>query len=211
MTRIKICGNTRRTDVEIAVDLGVDLLGFIFAQSPRQISIENARLLVEGIPDSVERVGVFIDEPTELIQAAVEACGLTAVQLYRPINLDDRRLSVTFLPAVRVRQDQILREDGFQPADRPLLDTWSAGREGGGSGNTWDWERAGELARRQSIIVSGGLNPVNVAEAIERLRPWGVDVCSGVEAGPGVKDPQKLRAFVLAVRGAGPTASSGSP
>lgn len=202
MTRIKICGNTRREDVELAVGLGADLLGFIFTRSKRQISIEDGRALTGGIPAAIDRVGVFIDEPSTVIADAIEACGLTAVQIYRPINADDRRLGVPLIPALRMRPGHAADTNGFQPSDHPLLDTWDPQTDGGGSGQTWNWLQAEELARRYPVIVSGGLNPENVADAIRRLRPWGVDVCSGVEAEPRKKDPDKLRAFVGAAKAA---------
>lgn len=202
MTRIKVCGNTRSQDVELALELGVELLGFIFTRSPRKISVDDARALTAGIPAGVERVGVFIDEPTREIAEAIEACGLTAAQIYRPLTAADRRLGVRLLPALRMQQDAALANDGFQPGDRPLLDTYRPDRDGGGTGETWDWKLAEALARRYPIVVSGGLRAGNVGAAIRRLRPWGVDVCSGVEAEPGKKDPEKLRAFVAAVRAA---------
>lgn len=204
MTKIKVCGNTRAQDVALALELGVDMLGFIFTRSKRQISIDQGRLLVAQVPSSVMRVGVFIDEPARQIAIAVEACHLDAVQLYRAITSDDRKLGVSFLPAVRVRAGSELFADGFQPDDHPLLDTWNSESAGGGSGEAWEWEQAAPLAKRYQLIVSGGLRPSNVADAIARLRPWGVDVCSGVEARPGEKDTAKLRAFVKAVRAADP-------
>lgn len=200
MTKIKICGNTRKEDVDLAVELGVDLLGFIFGPSKRHIDVEQARQLVGDVPDAVERVGVFVSEPVEVIGQAVEACGLTAVQIYRPITPQDRELGVTLLPALRVRNGEDLDALRFEPRDHPLLDTWASDTTGGGTGQTWDWGQASRLARRYPILVSGGLTPSNVGDAVDRLRPWGVDVCSGVEAEPGRKDPDKLRAFVSAVR-----------
>lgn len=200
MTRIKICGNTRKEDVDLAVELRVDLLGFIFGPSKRQIDVERARQLVTDVPDAIERVGVFVHEPAEVIARAVDACGLTAVQIYRPITPEDRRLGVTLLPALRVRNGEDLDALSFESTDRPLLDTWASESAGGGTGQTWDWGKASGLARRYPVLVSGGLTPANVGDAVDRLRPWGVDVCSGVEAEPGRKDPDKLRAFVAAVR-----------
>lgn len=200
MTKIKVCGNTRREDVALALELGVELLGFIFTRSPRQVEIDDVRAMTAGIPSSVERVGVFIDEPSGAIATAIERCGLTAVQIYRPLTDDDRRIGVTLLPALRVRDGASLDADGFHPSDHPLLDTYRPDRDGGGSGQIWDWGVAASLARRYPIVVSGGLTAANVGTAIARLRPWGVDVCSGVEAEPGKKDPDKLRAFVKAVR-----------
>jgi phosphoribosylanthranilate isomerase len=201
MTRIKVCGNTRKDDVDLAVELGVDLIGFIFGPSKRHIEIDQATQLVGGIPDTVERVGVFVHEPAGVIEKAVDACGLTAVQIYRPITSEDRRLGVTLLPALRVRNGEDLDDLVFETSDHPLLDTWASETAGGGTGQTWDWTKAARLARRYPILVSGGLNPNNVADAVHHLKPWGVDVCSGVEAEPGRKDHAKLRAFVAAVRG----------
>lgn len=199
MTRVKICGNTNPRDVELAVELGVDLLGFIFASSKRRISVEDARALTASVPRSVERVGVFIDEPTSQIARAVAACELTGIQVYRPMSEDDRNLGVMLFPAVRVRSGDSLRDLHFKDGDHPLLDTWAADAVGG-TGRSWLWADAVTLAKRYPIAVSGGLNPGNVGDAIAEVRPWGVDVCSGVESEPGRKDPAKLRAFVTAVR-----------
>jgi len=201
MTRIKVCGNTRKDDVDLAVALGVDLIGFIFGPSKRHIEIDQAEQLVGDIPDTVERVGVFVHEPADVIEKAVDACGLTAVQIYRPITSEDRHLGVTLLPALRVRNGEDLDDLVFDTTDHPLLDTWASETAGGGTGQTWDWTKAARLARRYPILVSGGLNPNNVADAVHHLKPWGVDVCSGVETEPGRKDHAKLRAFVAAVRG----------
>lgn len=200
MTKIKICGNTRAADVAVALELGVDLVGFIFTRSKRQITIDEGEVLATQVPEEIDRVGVFIDEPTSLIAEAVERCRLSAVQIYRPVSPADRALGVSLLPAFRVGNGDPIREATFGPTDHPLLDTWASDTAGGGTGQPWNWEEASALARQQSIIVSGGLTAENVGEAIRRLKPWGVDVCSGVEAEPGRKDPAKLRAFVEAVR-----------
>jgi phosphoribosylanthranilate isomerase len=200
VTKIKICGNTRATDVTVALELGVDLVGFIFTRSKRQITIGEGEVLAIQVPDQIGRVGVFIDEPTSLIAEAVERCRLSAVQIYRPVSPADRALGVSLLPAFRVGNGDAIREATFDPTDHPLLDTWASDTAGGGTGRPWNWEEASALARQQPIIVSGGLTAENVGEAIRRLKPWGVDVCSGVEAEPGRKDPAKLRAFVEAVR-----------
>lgn len=199
MTKIKVCGNTNPRDVELAAELGVDLLGFIFTSSKRQVSIEDARALMSSVPPSVERIGVFIDEPASEIALAVDACGLTGIQVYRPLTDEDRRLGVKLFPAVRVRSGDRLSDLEFQDGDHPLLDTWAADLVGG-TGRSWPWADAIPLARRYPIAVSGGLNQDNVAGAIAQLKPWGVDVCSGVESEPGRKDAIRLRAFVGAVR-----------
>ena len=200
MTRIKVCGNAEPEGVRTAVALGVDLLGFIFTRSARRVTVEQARALIAEVPESIARVGVFIDEPTEEIAAVAQACGLTAIQLYRPPTPQDRALGLLMLPALRLRAG----EDGsarLEPGDHPLLDTFVPDAIGG-TGKTWDWSLADSLAQRYPVIVSGGLNAENVGAAVARLRPWGVDVSSGVERSPGIKDPARLRAFVEAVRAA---------
>ena len=199
MTRIKICGNTRPEDVELAVELGADLLGFIFTRSKRQVGVDDARRLMATLPATIERVGVFVDEPPAEIARVVEACSLTAIQVYRPLTEADRAIGVLVLPAVRVKIGDDLRDLRFEDGDHPLLDTWAPDAVGG-TGRQWNWPDAVPLARRYEIAVSGGLRSDNVREAVAQVKPWAVDVCSGVEHEPGRKDPAKLRAFVEAVR-----------
>jgi len=199
VTRIKICGNTRLEDVELAAELGADLLGFIFARSKRQVGVDDARRLMATLPTTIDRVGVFVDEPTAEIARVVEACSLTAIQVYRPLTAEDRAIGVLVLPAVRVRVGDDLGDLRFEDGDHPLLDTWAPDAVGG-TGRQWNWPDAAPLARRYEIAVSGGLRSDNVREAVTQVKPWAVDVCSGVEHEPGFKDPAKLRAFVEAVR-----------
>jgi phosphoribosylanthranilate isomerase len=199
MTHIKICGNTEADGVRLAVSLGVDLLGFIFTRSPRRVTIEQAQALIAGVPEHIGRVGVFIDEPVEEIASTVEACELSAVQLYRSPTAADRQLPVPLLPVVRLRTAEDAAELQFDPTDRPLLDTYLPDIIGG-TGRTWDWTLAETLAQRYPVIISGGLRPENVGAVIRQLRPWGVDVASGVELSPGVKDLARLEWFVRTVR-----------
>ena len=199
MTRIKVCGNTQPADIQLAVELGVDLLGFIFTRSKRQVRVDQAQALLADVPDTVERVGVFVDEPPEQIAAVAQACALTAIQVYRPLTAADRSLNLLLLPAFRVHAGEELAAMRFDAGDHPLLDTWAPDTIGG-TGRTWEWSQAKEVARRYPVIVSGGLTPTNVDGAVRALHPWAVDVCSGVEAEPGHKDPARLRAFVAAVR-----------
>jgi phosphoribosylanthranilate isomerase len=201
VTKIKICGNTRAQDVELAVELGVDLLGFIFTRSKRQVHVDEIKAVIGGVPDTVERVGVFIDEPPDQIAAIAEACGLTAIQVYRPLTEKDRALGLLLLPAVRVQNGEDLSAIQFEDGDHPLLDTWAPDAIGG-TGRAWAWSQAKAVARLYPVVVSGGLTPENVEGAVRALHPWAVDVCSGVEAEPGRKDPARMRAFVGAVRGA---------
>lgn len=199
MTHIKICGNTEPDGVRLAVSLGVDLLGFIFTRSPRRVTIQQAQLLIAEVPEHIGRVGVFIDEPVEQIARTVEACELTAVQLYRQPTPADRSLPVPLLPVVRLRVPEDVAELRFAATDHPLLDTYVPDAIGG-TGRTWDWTMAESLAGRYPVIISGGLRPENVGAAIRQLRPWGVDVASGVELQPGVKDLARLEWFVRVVR-----------
>jgi len=199
MTHIKICGNTEPDGVRLAVSLGVDLLGFIFTRSPRRVTVEQAQALIAGVPEHIGRVGVFIDEPVEEIASTVEACELSAVQLYRTPTAADRQLPVPLLPVVRLRTPDDASDLQFAPTDKPLLDTYLPDVIGG-TGRTWDWTLAEPLVGRYPVIISGGLRPENVGAAIRQLRPWGVDVASGVELLPGVKDLARLEWFVRVVR-----------
>lgn len=199
MTRIKVCGNTRAEDVELAVELGVDLLGFIFTRSKRQVRVDDVKGIIGRLPDTVERVGVFIDETPEQIAAVADVCGLTAIQVYRPLTEKDRSLGLLLLPAFRVQDGEDLTAIKFHSGDHPLLDTWTPDIIGG-TGRAWTWAKAKAVARQFPVVVSGGLTPQNVDGAVRELHPWAVDVCSGVEAEPGRKDHAKLRAFVEAVR-----------
>lgn len=199
MTKIKICGNTRAEDVELAVELGADLLGFIFTRSKRQVRVDEIKGIIAQVPAGVERVGVFIDETPEEIGKVAQACGLTAIQVYRPLTEKDRSLGLLLLPAFRVQEGEDLAAIPLERGDHPLLDTWTADTIGG-TGRAWAWPQAKSVARQYPVVVSGGLTPDNVDRAVRELHPWAVDVCSGVEAEPGRKDPVKLRAFVEAVR-----------
>jgi phosphoribosylanthranilate isomerase len=204
MTRIKICGNTEPVGVRTAIDLGVDLLGFIFSPSPREVAVETAAALLALVPSNVETVGVFVNESTDVIAAVLERCPLRAIQLYRPATPADHELGAEVIQVLRMPNDlpSLIRQTA---GDRVLLDTFQAGFAGGGSGRTWDWRLPDGLPAGVRVIASGGLRPANVGEAITSLRPWGVDVASGVEREPGIKDPEKLAKFVDAVRRADAT------
>jgi len=201
-TRIKICGVTRIEDAQRAVDLGAAALGFNFyPPSPRYIEPEPARAIIRRLPPFVTAVGVFADEtdPGHVISLARES-GATAVQVHGPrFPALHELLSVfTLVVAVAVRE-------GFKPEElrniKPsafLLDAFEPDRLGG-TGRTFDWSVAREAKRYGPIILAGGLTPENVAQAVREVRPFAVDVASGVESAPGIKDPAKLRAFFAAV------------
>lgn len=213
MTWVKICANTSLEDALLAVEAGADAVGFVFAKSPRRVTVEQVAAIVPALPPSIEKIGVFVDAPLEAIVAAVRACGLTGVQLHSDSGPElPAQLRAELGPAVRILRVVHFGPDAVQQAaayaadpntDAVLIDSRTATAVGG-TGIAFDWEEAGrtlftgEAARK--LIVAGGLHPGNVAEAIARLRPRGVDVASGVEAAPGRKDPAKIRAFLTAAR-----------
>jgi len=216
---VKICGTTNLEDAQLAAESGADAIGFVFAPSPRRVTPSQLAALPLESLGQTRRVGVFDSQTLEEIAYSVRAAQLTGVQLHgelalsliHPLRRDfgDDLLVVQTLhwPADgltpesegRLRRDllAILQHGG---ANAVLVDTRTA-TASGGTGRTYDWERArdilSDLAGKLRLIVAGGLNAANVAEAIRTLRPWGVDVSSGVEAAPGKKDPEKVRAFVL--------------
>jgi len=201
-TRVKICGITRLEDAQQAVDLGAAALGFNFyPPSPRYIEPEAARAIVRRLPPFVTSVGVFANETDagRVISIAREA-GATAVQLHGPgfPDLQELLSAVTLVVAVPVREGFTAEALGKFRPNAYLLDAFDAGRLGG-TGKTFDWNAAREAKRYGPIILAGGLTPENVGQAVRVVRPFAVDVASGVESAPGIKDSAKLSAFFAAV------------
>ena len=210
-TWIKFCGTTSLSDAKASVEAGADALGFIFAPSKRQITAEKAQEIIRGLPAGVDRVGVFVNEREDRIREIAEAVGLSSVQLHGSESPDfvarlksethaGRRLGV--VKTVVIEGDFHLQLERLVtaalPPDSILLDS------GAGSGRTFDWRgvRPFLTGTEMRFIVAGGLTPENVSLALQMFRPFGVDVVSGVESAPGKKDPEKLHAFVAAVRNA---------
>jgi phosphoribosylanthranilate isomerase len=197
--KVKICGLTRAQDVAAAVAAGADALGFVLAPSPRQLTADQARALAALVPPFVARVGVFVDADPDWIEEMVAWCPLDWVQLHgqEPVEVC-RRFGRRALKALSLRGagdlDQVSLYD--QVCGGLLLDS---GRPGSGTPFNWEWLR--ELAPRCPFLLSGGLDPDNVARAVRQVRPWGVDVSSGVESAPGIKDAARMAAFVRAARG----------
>jgi len=213
MTWIKICGTTNLDDAQLAVEAGADALGFVFYdKSPRNIDPEKAREIVTELPAYVEKVGVFVDDSFKHIRDVVEQVKLTAVQFYTRtwehvedlVSANGNAISpklIMALPADELSQADVLIQTRILHAI--MLDSGSSERSGG-TGKTFDWKRAHGVIQGLSltvpVIVAGGLTPLNVGEAVKFFQPYGVDVASGVEAKPGKKDPEKVYAFVRAVR-----------
>jgi phosphoribosylanthranilate isomerase len=219
MTWVKICGITNRQDALTAVEAGADALGFVFYErSPRRVTPEAVRDIVRKLPTSVEKVGVFVHESIDQMEDVAQRVGLTGIQLQASLSRLPRDPSSTFgsktTKYIALRVDELIddqgRFEGFawsQGAEKLVgaifLDTGTE-TQPGGTGKTFDWKNAVQtvlaLQRNSRVVVAGGLTPTNVPEAMRILKPWGVDVSTGVEAHPGKKDPEKVRAFIAAVR-----------
>ena len=202
MTKIKICGIKTVSDALAAVEAGADLIGFNFySKSPRYIEVGRCRDIMSVMRKHghITYVGVFVNASAGEIRATMETCGLSLAQLHgdetsEMLNALDKKAFKAFrgIPA---------NINGFSRQDAPafLVDASVKGIYGG-SGITADWKGAAELAKEYPLLLAGGLTPENVADAVRQVRPWGVDVASGVEFAPGEKDPGKIRAFVKAVK-----------
>jgi phosphoribosylanthranilate isomerase len=195
---LKICGITRMEDAEHAVDQGATALGFVFwPASPRYIAPELAAAIVARVASSVATVGVFVNESVPGIRRAVEQSGVSTVQLHgdEPISYA-AELTQPLLRALAVN-DALTTQ---WPLDTTiLLDAADRDRRGG-TGNRVDWPKARSVARARRVVLAGGLSPENVEAAVDEVGPWGVDVSSGVEAAPGVKDPARVTAFLERAR-----------
>jgi len=201
-TRVKICGLTREEDVVAAVEAGADACGFIFAPSPRRVSVERAAELTALVPPPVARVGVFVDAERSFVDEAVRACGLTSVQFSgteSPEECAGYGVSVVKVIAVGTDFDFSAAEPYRGLTAALLLDTYDPQRAGGTS-QTFAWQLIGELPGWAPFFVAGGLTADNVASAIRTLKPFAIDASSGVESAPGIKDHDKIRAFCAAVR-----------
>ena len=198
MVRVKICGITRSEDLHAACNAGADALGFVFyTKSPRRLSIGQAAELVAQLPPFVQSVGLFVDAEPAFVEAVLKAAPLDLLQFHGNEAPEQcRRYGRPYLKAIRMRPDADLVKycADFHDARALLLDAYVAGIPGG-SGERFDWERIpADLPK--PIVLSGGLNPDNVALAVESVRPWAVDVSSGVEAAPGVKDAARVATFI---------------
>lgn len=200
-TRIKICGITRLADAELASAAGVDALGFVFwPASPRAIDAETARIIVRALPPFVTPVGVFVNHPADEINAVVSRVGLAMVQLHGDEPVEHwGRISVPVTKALGLSDVGAVDAFADWPASvMPLLDVADSERRGG-TGRTIDWRRAAAVAAHRRVMLAGGLRPDNVEEAVRTVRPYAVDISSGVERVPGVKDEALIRVLVAAV------------
>lgn len=205
---VKICGVTSEADALLAVAMGADAVGFVFAPSPRQVSATAVYDIVRRLPADVLTVGVFRNDAPDRVIKVVEQAGLKAAQLHGFESADDTR-------AVRSRVPMVLKAfaagdpavDRFEEygADVLLVDAPSPG-----SGQVFDWSLVEAAPVGARVLLAGGLHPGNVAQAIEQVEPWGVDVSTGVEKAPGQKDPVRVKAFIANARDAAPARYEGS-
>ena len=202
MTRVKVCGVTRAEDARLAAELGASAIGFVFwPMSPRYVEPDHARAIAAALPRMVVCVGVFVDQSVEDMQQIAARVRLGAVQLHgaEPPQVAAALLQpvIKAVPVINGFAPESL--DVWPPEVTVLLDAHDPVKRGG-TGRTIDWSAAARAARRRRIMLSGGLTPDNVREAIETVRPYAVDVSSGIEVSPGLKDPAKLRALFESIR-----------
>ena len=202
--KVKICGVTNAADALAAVDAGADALGFMFyAPSPRCVTHERASEIIRELPPFVAKVGVFVNPAENEVRQAITECALDTLQFHGEETPEFcRRFGLKVIKAFRIRDAESLRATAAYPAEAWLLDSYVAGQLGG-TGARFNWDLATEAARRhRAVILAGGLTPENAAEAVRKVRPYGLDVSSGVESSPGKKDATKIRAFIAAAKGA---------
>jgi phosphoribosylanthranilate isomerase len=205
MPVVKVCGITRAEDAAAAVELGANALGFIFwPTSPRFIDPFRAHAIAATLPPFVTTVGVFVNQPAEYINGVASLVRLGAVQLHGDESVDDA--AAIEAPVIKAMSIGDARIDTWPSRGLALLDVHDRERRGG-TGRTIDWAAAADIAARRKILLAGGLTPDNIADAIARVRPFGVDVSSGVERAPGIKDHQRLRALFEALHDTNHTAT----
>jgi phosphoribosylanthranilate isomerase len=196
VVRVKICGICDAAGAAAAVEAGADLLGFHFCTSQRRITPEEAQTIIDGLTLRPTIVGVFIDQDPEEVRQIADFAGLDLLQLHGS-EMPGYDAGRPVIKVLKVRDGQIPGAKDWP--DPVMLDSWSADQRGG-TGQTWDWELARPLLSTRQVFIAGGLEPGNVGKVVSGFKPYGVDVSSGVEASVRVKDHDKVRAFVHAVR-----------
>lgn len=200
MVKVKICGITNAEDALAAVDSGADMVGFVFAESPRRVSRETVAGVVEKLPANICTVGVFVDAALEDVQETMTICRLSLAQLHGSESPGFcRALGPGVIKSLQVKDDAVLGILPRYEVEAYLLDAYDPVLKGG-AGRTFDWEVARRAAYYGRIILSGGLTEANVGRAVACARPYAVDVCSGVEASPGIKDHARMKAFIRAAK-----------
>lgn len=210
MVKIKICGITNNEDACAVAEAGADAIGFVFYEkSARRVSVEQAAAIIKTLPPFITTVGVFVNETPEKILSIADEAGLNCIQLHgdeTPLECEKlaalTSLNLKMIKAVRVRSKADLKGIGNYKASAVLLDAYKDASYGG-TGEVFNWDIAKDFNSKGDypVILSGGLTPENVAQAIRLVRPYAVDVSSGVERAPGIKDNTKVRKFIKETRG----------
>jgi phosphoribosylanthranilate isomerase len=195
--KVKVCGMTNLKDAMVAVEEGADAVGFIFyKKSPRSVTMKTVREIILELPPFVDTVGVFVDETAEQINKIADSCNLDIIQLHGDESPTFcKRIRRRVIKAFRVKDMQSVKKLSSFQVSGFLLDTFSKDLHGG-TGKVFDWNLALPAKKFGPVIMAGGLTPNNVQQAIRQVRPYGVDVCSGVESAPGIKDHKKIKAFL---------------
>jgi phosphoribosylanthranilate isomerase len=196
VVQVKICGICDAAGAASAVEAGADLIGFHFCSSQRRVTPEEAKAIVDAMSLRPTLVGVFIDQDAKEVRQIAEFVGLDLLQLHGSES-PGFEAGRPVMKVLKVKDGEI-PDAGAWP-DPVMLDSWSADQRGG-TGQVWDWELARRLLSERKVFIAGGLEPGNVGKVVSGFRPFGVDVSSGVESSVRVKDPEKVRAFVHAVR-----------
>ena len=205
MTKVKICGITNTPDAELAVEAGADFLGFVFSNSPRKVSIEDASSIIDKVPAEVKVVALFVNEDKDSVDNVIDSLPRVDILQFHgdeTIEYCNNFKDIKIIKVIRIENDESIKqiEDFKGSVDYILLDTFSNDKYGG-TGKSFDWEIA-KKAKGYGIpiFLSGGLNPDNVKEAISNVSPYAVDVSSGVETSPGKKDPELIKSFIQIAR-----------
>lgn len=198
--QVKICGLTNLADAQAAVDFGADLIGFIFASSPRQVTVEEVEKIRERLRGDVSAVGVFVDRDLSEVQQIAKDCNLDYIQLHGSESPDYcQQLEKPVIKAFSIKDKESLEELKRYDVDKYLLDTYHPDKQGG-TGETFNWDLALEAKESGPIFLAGGLNPENVVQAVRKVNPAGIDVSSGVELRAGKKNYRKVRRFIKQVK-----------
>jgi phosphoribosylanthranilate isomerase len=201
-TRVKICGITNLADAQVAVEAGADALGFNFYEkSPRFVSLKTTSEISKQLPPFIMRVGIFVNAPEDFVLTAIAECNLTMLQFHGDEQPEFcTQFGLMSMKAFRIRDEKSLAELPNYKTDAYLLDAFSSTTPGG-TGEKFNWELAVEAQKfGKPIFLAGGLTPENIAEAVRKVKPFGVDVSSGVEISPGKKDHAKVQAFIQAAK-----------
>jgi phosphoribosylanthranilate isomerase len=202
-TRVKICGITRPEDGLAAAAAGADAIGLVFyAKSPRAIDVEKARAITAALPPFIVRVGLFVNADAEFVTATLAAVPLDRLQFHGDESEEYcRSFARPYLKALRMKPDidLALASRAYGSAEGILVDAWHE-RQFGGTGIAFDWSLVGSAVSMDRLVLAGGLHAGNVAQAIRAVRPWAVDVSSGVESAPGIKDRYKIEQFISEVQ-----------